>query len=96
MGSPEILILDEPTASIDPFEEERMLDEFRYALEGKTAILISHRISFARLADQIVMMRDGKIVEQGSHMELLKKKGYYYELFTSQQLLYKDGVKVRE
>ena len=96
MGSPEILILDEPTASIDPFEEERMLDEFRYALEGKTAILISHRISFARLADRIVMMKDGMIIEEGSHLELLKKKGYYYDLFTSQQLLYKSEVKAYE
>lgn len=92
MGSPEILILDEPTASIDPYEEERMLEEFRAALEGKTAILISHRISFARLADRIVMMRDGRITEMGIHDELLRKKGYYYELFSSQQKLYQSEV----
>ncbi|MDD4076874.1 MAG: ATP-binding cassette domain-containing protein, partial [Bacilli bacterium] len=92
MGSPEILILDEPTASIDPFEEERMLEEFRDALEYKTAILISHRISFARLADRIVMMRDGMIVETGTHEELLRNKGYYYELFSSQQALYQSEV----
>lgn len=92
MGSPEILILDEPTASIDPFEEERMLDEFRLALENKTAILISHRISFARLADRIVMMKEGKIIETGSHEELVLKKGYYYELFSSQQELYQSEV----
>jgi len=92
MGSPEILILDEPTASIDPFEEERMLDEFKVALENKTAILISHRISFARLADRIVMMKDGKIIEVGTHQELISKKGYYYELFSSQQALYQSEV----
>ena len=91
MGIPEILILDEPTASIDPFEEERMLEEFSNILENKTAILISHRISFARLASKIVMMKDGKISEQGTHEELLRQKGYYYELFTSQQDLYMDG-----
>ena len=91
MGSPEILVLDEPTASIDPFEEERMLEEFKNILKDKTAILISHRISFARLANKIVMMKDGKIVEQGNHDELLLKKGYYYKLFTSQQDLYMDG-----
>lgn len=91
MGNPEILILDEPTASIDPFEEERMLEEFHNILKDKTAILISHRISFARLADVIIMMKDGRIVEKGNHDELLIKKGYYYNLFTSQQDLYMDG-----
>lgn len=96
MGSPEILILDEPTASIDPFEEERMLDQFRDSLKNKTAILISHRISFARLADKIVMMKDGKIVEMGSHQELVKKKGYYFDLFSSQQQLYQSEVKTNE
>jgi len=90
MGSPDILILDEPTASIDPFEEERMLETFKEALEHKTAILISHRISFARLANRIVMMKDGKIVEVGSHEELVSKKGYYYEIFSSQQNLYNE------
>jgi len=96
MGNPEILIMDEPTASIDPFEEERMLEDFRDALEGKTALLISHRISFARLADRIIMMRDGAIVEAGTHEELLRKRGYYYELFSSQQSLYRSEVSVDE
>lgn len=91
MGTPEILILDEPTASIDPFEEERMLEQFKEILSGKTALLISHRISFARLADRIIMMKDGKIVEQGSHSELMKIKGYYHELFSSQKELYVGG-----
>ena len=96
MGSPEILILDEPTASIDPFEEERMLEEFDQILKGKTAILISHRISFARLADKIVMMKNREIVETGNHTELLKLKGYYHELFMSQQNLYIDGGDIDE
>lgn len=92
MGRKQILILDEPTASIDPYEEERMLEEFNSILNGKTAILISHRISFARLADRIVMMKDGKIIEEGTHEELLVKKGYYHELFTSQKNLYESKV----
>ncbi len=91
MGEPEILILDEPTASIDPFEEERMLNEFSSILKGKTAILISHRISFARLADKIVIMQDGTIIEQGTHEELISNKKYYYELFKSQSDLYTGG-----
>lgn len=93
MKDPEVLILDEPTASIDPFEEERMLEEFRTTIAGKTAILISHRISFARLADKIVMMEHGKIVEEGTHEALLAHRGLYYRLFTAQQELYQEGVK---
>ena len=58
MGEPEVLILDEPTASIDPLREMDMIKHFRDCLKGKTAILISHRIGFARLADRIVMMQD--------------------------------------
>jgi len=88
MGEPEILILDEPTASIDPLREMDMVKHFRDHLKGKTGILISHRIGFARLADRIVMMRDGKITEQGTHEELLAKGGYYAALFNEQKKLY--------
>lgn len=91
MGEPEVLVLDEPTASIDPFQEMEMLRNFRETLKGRTGILVSHRIGFARLADRIVMMRGGKIVEQGSHEELLEKKGYYWEMYSSQKELYGEG-----
>jgi ABC-type bacteriocin/lantibiotic exporter with double-glycine peptidase domain len=88
MGGPEFLILDEPTASIDPLEEMRMLADFREICRGKTALLISHRIGFARLSDRICVMEDGKIVEDGSHEALMKLRGRYYTLFTAQQSLY--------
>ena len=88
MGEPEILILDEPTASIDPIEEMRMLLHFKDIIKDKTALLISHRIGFARLSDRICVMNGGLIVEDGTHDELMKLKGYYHELFTSQQELY--------
>lgn len=88
MGTPEILVLDEPTASIDPLREFEMLKDFRNILQGRTAILISHRIGFARLADRIILMREGSIVEEGTHDELLKKKGYYAEIFYKQKSLY--------
>ncbi len=88
MGTPEVLVLDEPTAAIDPLEEERMLNEFKENLSGHTAILISHRIAFARLATRIIIMKDGHIIETGTHAELLDKKGYYYELFNAQHELY--------
>jgi ABC-type multidrug transport system fused ATPase/permease subunit len=92
MGEPEILILDEPTAAIDPIEEMRMLNDFKNIIHGKTAILISHRIGFARLSSRICIMEGGQIVEEGSHEELMKLKGRYYELFTSQKELYEEKV----
>ena len=88
MGEPEILILDEPTASIDPMKEIELLHNFRTVLNGKTAILISHRIGFARLADKIVVMEKGKIIEAGTHQELIDQNGCYAEMFNMQKELY--------
>lgn len=90
MGEPEILLMDEPTAAIDPLKEMEMLENFRENLKGKTAILISHRIGFARLADRIVMMEDGRIQEDGTHEELLKREGYYARIFREQKNLYEE------
>ncbi len=91
-GNNEFVILDEPTASIDPFEELRMLDRFRTIIGTKTALLISHRIGFARMADRIIFMREGKIIEEGTHQELLElTNGEYKELFFSQKELYERG-----
>lgn len=92
MGEPEVLMLDEPTASVDPLQEMDMIKNFRENLKGKTAILISHRIGFARLADRIIMMQDGKIKEQGTHDELLKQNGYYASIFNEQKSVYEGGV----
>lgn len=90
MGDPEILLLDEPSASIDTIRENAFLENIRESVKGRTAILISHRIAFARLADRIIMMKDGKIVEEGSHDELLLKKGFYFEFFKKQKELYQN------
>lgn len=92
MGEPEFLILDEPTASVDPLEEINMLSRFREIIKNRTALLISHRIGFAKLADRIYIMDKGKIVESGTHNELLSRKGKYYEMFNAQKGLYiEDG-----
>lgn len=88
MGNSEILILDEPTASIDPIQEMELLANFRKNIENKTAILISHRIGFAKLADRIYFMENGEIIEAGSHEQLLQTKGRYYELYESQKMIY--------
>lgn len=93
MGEPDVLIMDEPTASIDPLREMEMLSSFRKNLGGRTAVLISHRIGFARLADRIIMRENGKITESGTHAELLEKGGYYARLFNEQNKLYDDGEK---
>lgn len=92
MGEPEVLILDEPTASVDPFEELRILERFKDIINGKTAILISHRIGFAKLADKIAYMKDGKIIEFDTHDNLIKiENGHYKHLFNSQKELYTRG-----
>jgi ABC-type multidrug transport system fused ATPase/permease subunit len=88
MGNHHVLILDEPTASIDPMKELEMLSRFKDNLKDRTAILISHRIGFARLADKIIMMDKGMVVESGSHDELLAKDGFYAKLFNAQKELY--------
>lgn len=87
-GTPEVIILDEPTASIDPIKEDELIKSLKNSLQGKTAILISHRLGFARIADTIVMMENGNIVEVGTHEVLMNRKGYYYQLFTKQKQLY--------
>lgn len=91
MGEPAFLIMDEPTASIDPLKEMEYLHDFRKNLSGRTAVLISHRIGFARLADRIIMMENGKITEFGTHAQLLEQKGYYAKLFYEQKNIYEGG-----
>ena len=92
MGNPSLLIMDEPTASIDPLKEMEYLQNFRKNLNGRTAVLISHRIGFARLADRIIMLENGKITESGTHSQLLKQNGYYAKLFYEQKKLYEGDV----
>ena len=84
LTNPEILILDEATSSIDTLTEIRVQKAFAKMMSGRTSFVVAHRLSTIKESDIILVMRDGNIVEQGSHKELLKKKGFYYELYNSQ------------
>ena len=81
---PPMLILDEATSSIDTRTEMKIQEAFLRMMEGRTSFIVAHRLSTIREADVILVMRDGHIVEQGRHEELLEKKGFYAQLYNSQ------------
>ncbi|MEY8575259.1 ABC transporter ATP-binding protein [Oscillospiraceae bacterium 21-37] len=84
LSLPPMLILDEATSSIDTRTESRIQRAFQKMMQGRTSFIVAHRLSTIRDADVILVMRDGHIVEQGSHQELLQKGGFYAELYNSQ------------
>lgn len=88
MSERDIMIYDEPAAKLDPIAEMRQFQNIKNNLEKRTAILISHRMGFARLADRILVIENGTIVENGSHNQLMEKKGVYYNMFTRQAMWY--------
>ena len=81
---PPMLILDEATSSIDTRTEIRIQNAFSKMMEGRTSFIVAHRLSTIREADVILVMKDGHIIEQGNHDELLKKEGFYATLYNSQ------------
>jgi len=81
---PPMLILDEATSSIDTRTEHRIQRAFSRMMQGRTSFIVAHRLSTIREADVILVMKDGHVVEQGSHEELLARKGFYSELYNSQ------------
>ena len=81
---PPMLILDEATSSIDTRTEMRIQKAFATMMQGRTSFLVAHRLSTIQEADVILVMRDGKIVEQGNHEELLAANGFYKKLFEAQ------------
>ena len=87
----DILILDEPTASLDPMAEQEIFNQFNELRLDKTSIFISHRLSSATIADTILVMVNGEIVEKGNHRELMALGGEYYTLFTTQAARYLES-----
>ena len=87
---PQVVILDEPSSALDPIAEYSMYCNMMEAAKGKTVFFISHRMSSARLADRILFLEHGHIVEQGSHEELIKKNGRYAEMFHLQAQNYQE------
>ena len=81
---PPMLILDEATSSIDTRTEVRIQKAFAKMMQGRTSFIVAHRLSTIREADVILVMQDGKIVEQGTHDELLARNGFYARLYNSQ------------
>ena len=84
IADPAILILDEATSSIDTVTEKKIQEAIRTVTRGRTSFVIAHRLSTIIDADLILVVRDGKIIERGTHGDLIREKGYYYRLYTRQ------------
>ena len=84
LTNPSILILDEATSSIDTLTEIRVQKAFAKMMNGKTSFVVAHRLSTIKESDVILVMKDGNIIEQGTHEELLAKGGFYNKLYNSQ------------
>lgn len=92
MKNPDMVILDEPSSALDPLAEYNMYHNMMRASEGKGVLFISHRLSSARMAQHIIMMKNGEIIEEGSHEELMKMQGEYYSMFHLQAQNYQDSI----
>ena len=87
----EIYILDEPTAAIDPNAEYEIYTQFHNMIQGRSAVLVTHRLAAVQLADKIAVFVDGQVVEYGAHKELYAKGGIYAEMFNKQAQFYRDS-----
>lgn len=89
LANPKILILDEATSSVDTRTEILIQSAMNHLMEGRTSFVIAHRLSTIKDADLILVMRDGDVIEQGNHNELLAQNGFYAGLYNSQ---FEDGI----
>ena len=84
LADPKIFVLDEATSSVDTETEFLIQEAIKKVLSGRTSFIIAHRLSTIRTADRILVIEKGRIVESGTHKELIRLKGYYYRLYTNQ------------
>jgi ATP-binding cassette subfamily B protein len=84
LADPRILILDEATSSVDTRTEMHIQEALLRLMQGRTSFVIAHRLSTIREADQVLVINDGQIIEQGNHAELLTQRGFYHNLYMSQ------------
>jgi ATP-binding cassette subfamily B protein len=84
LANPRIFVLDEATSSVDTETEQIIQNAIQKVLRGRTSFVIAHRLSTIRSADRILVIRNGRVVEQGTHFDLLRRRGYYYRLYTNQ------------
>ncbi len=91
LANPRIFVLDEATSSVDTETEQKIQDAIHTVLAGRTSFIIAHRLSTIREADRILVIRQGKITEEGTHQELLDLHGYYYRLYTNQFIEEQDA-----
>ena len=85
-----VLVLDEPTAALDPIAENQLYQKYNRLTQGRTSLFISHRLASTRFCDRILMLEGGRVTEQGSHRELMEKKGAYYVMFQVQSHYYQE------
>ena len=85
-----VLVLDEPTAALDPIAENEVYEQYRRMAAGKTSLFISHRLASTRFCDRILYLKDGRVAEEGTHEELLKRGGGYADLFEVQSQYYRE------
>lgn len=90
IGQKEFIILDEPASRLDPVSEYKIFNMILCALEGKTGIIITHKMALTKFSDRIIVLEDGKIVEEGSHKELITKDSQYKEMFEKQNKFYQQ------
>lgn len=86
----EFIVLDEPTAAIDPIEESKLYQQFKEIVADRCAVIVTHRLASTKFADRIILMDSGQILEEGSHEELMEKRGKYYSMWQAQAAWYRD------
>ena len=91
LSNADFIVLDEPTASLDPIAESKLYDSFSSVLQTRGCILISHRLASARLAERIIVIEGGEVIETGSHDELMQRKGLYSVMYEEQSEWYKES-----